>query len=63
MSSTVKAPNDQALKANHSLLKLFDIICLDVKTKFTLFDTMVLPIMLYDSEVWGVYNFKSINCI
>ena len=61
MSSAVKARNDQALKAYHSLLKLFDRISLDVKTKLTLFDTMVLTIMLYGSEVWGVYNFKSID--
>ena len=28
---------------------------------FSLFDTMIVPILLYGSEVWGVYNFKEVD--
>ena len=26
-----------------------------------MFDTLVVPILLYGSEVWGIYNFKEID--
>ena len=58
LSNAVKALSEQALKAYYSLLSLFDKIKLTVKTKLHLIDTMVVPILLYGSEVWGVYNFK-----
>lgn len=61
MSHAIKMLNDQALKAYHSLLSLFDKVHLDVKTKLSLFDAMVVPILLYGSEVWGVYNFKEVD--
>ena len=61
LSQAVKALSDQALKAYFSLLGLSDRVPLTVKTKLQLFDTMVVPILLYGSKVWGVYNFKEIN--
>jgi hypothetical protein len=57
----VKTLQDQALKAYFNLLYLFDRVDLDVKTKFTLFDAMVAPILLYGAEVWGVYNLHEID--
>ena len=53
LSQSVKALSEQALKAYHSLLYVFDRVNLDVKTKLSLFDSMVVPILLYGSEVWG----------
>ena len=57
----VKTLNDQALRAYKNLLRIFDKNPLDIKTKISLFDSMVKPIVLYGAEVWGVYNFKSID--
>ncbi len=57
----VNALYEQALKAYHNLLVLFDRIDFDIKTKFYLFDTMVLPILLYGSEIYGAYDFKEID--
>ena len=34
---------------------------MDVKTKLSLFDTLVVPIILYGSEVWGAYNIKEVD--
>ena len=34
---------------------------MDVKTKLSLFDTLVVPILLYCSEVWGIYNYRDID--
>ena len=52
---------DQALRAYHSLLSVFDRIHLDIKTKLSLFDTMIVPILLYGSEIWGVYDYKEVD--
>ena len=27
----------------------------------SLFDSMIVPIILYGSEVWGIYNFKAVK--
>ena len=61
MRYAIKALSDQALKAYHSLLCLFNNIKLDVKTKLSLFDALVVPILLYGSEIWGIYNYKDID--
>ena len=61
MLNAVKVLNEQALKAYHSLLCLFDKVDFDIKTKLSLFDSMVVPILLYGAEVWGVYNFKEVD--
>jgi hypothetical protein len=53
-TTTIKSLSDQALAAYNSLLALFRRVSLDVKTKLTLFDSLVVPILLYGSEVWGV---------
>ena len=63
MIHAVKALNDQALKAYNNLLSLFDKVDIDIKTKLSLFDAMVVPILLYCSEVWGLYNFTDVDKI
>ena len=47
----------------NNLMSLFTRIDLDVKTKLSLFDKMVVPIILYSSEVWGVCEYKEIDKI
>ena len=61
MKNAVKMLQDQALKAYCSLLSIFDRVQLDIKTKLSLFDAMVVPIPLYGSEIWGVYNIKDVD--
>ena len=61
MNSAVTTLHDQALKAYYNLLTLFDKINLDIKCKLSLFDSMIVPINLYGSEVWGIYNFKAVE--
>ena len=61
MIPALKARNDQTLKAYNNLLSLFDKVDMDIKTKLSLFDTMVVPI--YCSEVWGIYNFTDLDKI
>ena len=34
---------------------------MDVKTKLSLFDFLVVPILLYCSEVRGIYNYRDID--
>ena len=61
MKTAIKTLSDQALKAYHNLLSLFDRIKLNIKMKLSLFDTMITPILLYGSEIWGAYDCKEID--
>ena len=59
----VKALFEQALKAANQLLALSKRMSFDVKTKLKLFDSLVSPILLYASEVWGIYEYEHIDKI
>ena len=59
----VKALSEQALKAANQLLALSKRMSFDVKTKLKLFDSLVSPILLYASEVWGIYEYEHIDKI
>ena len=61
MRSAVKKLYDQALRAYNCFLSVFSRVCLDVKTKLSLFDALVLPIIMYGSEVWGIYGYKEVD--
>ena len=50
---TQKSLSEQSLKGLFSLNSVFDMISLDISDKVRLFDSMVLPILCYGSEVWG----------
>ncbi len=47
---------DQALKAMYALLKQNRCLGLPIDIQFELFDRMVVPVLLYACEVWGVEN-------
>ena len=59
----VKALSDQALKAANNLLALFKRMSFDVRTKLKLFDSLVSPILLYGSEVWGIHEYDHVDKI
>lgn len=40
---------------------VFGKIPTNVKTKLAMFDTLVAPILLYGSELWGIYDYKEID--
>ena len=61
MMYAVKSLNDQALKAYNSVLSVFSRLTLDLKTTLSMFDSLVAPILLYGSEVWGAYSFKEVD--
>ena len=60
---TTKMLSDQAARAANNLLALFKRLSFDVKTKLALFDSFVMPIILYGAEVWGIYDIKNIDRI
>ena len=62
-TEAIKALSDQALKAINGLFGIFSRLKFDVRTKLLLFDRMVEPILLYCSEIWGVYNTNVIDRI
>jgi len=63
VSNAVKALNDQALRAYNQLLLVFSRISFEVKTKLALFDSFVVLIIMYDSEVWVIYNTPEVDKI
>lgn len=63
LHQAVKSLSEQASKAMHNLLGVFKRIPLDIKTKLALFDRMITPILLYGSEVWGIYNYTEVDKI
>jgi hypothetical protein len=56
LNEALTALSEQALKAINGLYSIFSRVQFDVKTKLLLFDRMVSPIVLYCSEVLGIYN-------
>ena len=61
ISKAIKANNEQALKAYNHLSSIFSKVKLDIKTKLSLFDSLVVPIILYASEIWGIYNIDEVD--
>lgn len=51
-----KRLSDQGLKALFALNSLFDSVELEISDKIKLFDSMVLPILCYGSEIWGFHK-------
>lgn len=51
-----QALSKQAMKALFSLNSLFDLLPLHIPEKLKLFESMVMPILLYGSEVWGFHK-------
>ena len=60
-NQTKKALATQASKALFSLNSLFEKVSLNVTENFKLFDTMVLPVLTYGSEVWGFHGAPDIE--
>jgi len=63
LNDAVKTLNEQALKAYNHLLSIFSRVKLDVKTKLLLFDSLVVPIITYGCEVWGIYKNSEVDKI
>ena len=51
-----KSLSEQATKALFSLNSLFEKVHLDLSEKFKLFDSMVMPILMYGAEAWGFHS-------
>jgi len=60
MKNVVKVLNEQAMKAYNHLLSIFSRVSLDIRTKLSLFDSLVAPIIMYGSEVWGINDMPEI---
>ena len=43
------------------MLSVFSRIHIDTKTKLSLFDSLAVSIILYSSEVWGIYTITEID--
>ena len=52
---------DKAKKALFKMETLLGKVDLEIETKLHLFDTMVLPILIYRCEVWGFEEIEQIE--
>ncbi len=57
-TSAIDNLKDKGNKALFKLFKSFGNYTPDIKTSLHLFDSMIKPILLYGSEVWGAYCYK-----
>ena len=46
---------------SHGLKKAYKYELMDIETKLQLFDSIVTPILLYGSEVWGFENISNVE--
>ena len=51
-----KSLSEQTTKALFSLNSLFEKVHLDLSERLKLFDSMVLPILMYGVEAWGFHS-------
>ena len=61
--NTQKRLSEQASKALFSLHSLFEQISLNVAEKANMFDSMILPILMYATEVWGFHKGNEVEKI
>ena len=61
LNKSVKILNERALKAFKQLLSVCSRLNLDIKTKLSLFDALVAPIIIYGSEIWGAYDIQEVD--
>ena len=61
LEAGVKALSDQSLRALNNLLGLFQRVYFDIK--LYLFHGLVTPILLYNAEVWSLYDYQYIDKI
>ena len=55
--------SNQATRAIYGLKKAYKYELMDIETKLQLFDSIVTPILLYGSEVWGFENISNVEKI
>ena len=51
-----KSLSEQATKTLFSLNSLFEKVHLDISEKLKLFDSMIMPILMYGAEAWGFHG-------
>ena len=61
MSKNIARLKNLESRAMFAIIKKARRLNLDVDVQLHLFDTMVLPIALYGSEIWGHVNFEMIE--
>ena len=47
----------------YGLRKIYKFEAMDIQTKIQLFDSIITPILLYGTEVWGLDNVSNIEKI
>lgn len=56
-----KTLSEQAMKALFSINSLFDSVAMNIPEKLKNFDSMVLPILCYGSEIWGFHTASDVE--
>ncbi|MCG8046840.1 MAG: reverse transcriptase family protein, partial [Candidatus Thiodiazotropha endolucinida] len=58
-----KSLSEQATKALFSLNSLFQKVNLDLTEKIKLFDSMIMPVLMYGGETWGFHTAPDVERI
>ena len=63
LKTALNAISNQAIRAMFGLKKTYKFELMDIASKLQLFDTVIVPIMLYGCEIWGYNNISDIEKI
>ena len=63
LKTAINAISNQAIRAMFGLKKIYKFELMDIASKLQLFDSVIVPILLYGCEIWGINNISDIEKI
>ena len=63
LKTAINAISNQAIRAMFGLQKIYKFELMDIASKLQLFDSVIVPILLYGCEIWGFNNINDIEKI
>ena len=63
LKTAINAISNQAIRAMFGLKKIYQFELMDIASKLQLFDSVIVPILLYGCELWGFNNISDIEKI
>ena len=63
LKTAINAISNQAIRAMFGLKKIYKFELMDIASKLQLFDSVIVPILLYGCEIWGFNNISDIEKI
>ena len=63
LKTAINVISNQAIRIMFGLKKMYKFELMDIASKLQLFDSVIIPILLYGCEIWGFNNISDIEKI